>query len=302
MFDNNSLEKSEQLKGSLFVFSTYLFWGVQPIFWKQLQGINSFQLIAHRIFWSFLFFIVILKYNNKVDKLKEVVKDKKKLFLTIFAGYIVSANWLIYIYAINTNRILETSLGYYINPIISVILGMIFLKERFNKNQMISFFFACLGVSVIIIKFRVLPWIAILLPIMFGVYGLIKKVADLDPIVSMAIETMAIMPIGLGYLLFTEITGVGHLFSDGPLITFYLIMTGVVTSLPLWWFAIGARKIKLSTIGFIQFVSPTLSLIIGVTIYNEPFEFIQAISFGLIGIGILIYTYSVYMENKKAIE
>ena len=299
MVKSREFEKSEQLKGATFVFSTYLFWGVQPIFWKQLKHIDSFELIAHRIFWSFLFFLFILKYKNKFSEMKEVFKDRKKLGLTIVAGYLISINWLIYIYAINTNRILETSLGYYINPIISVILGMIFLKEKFNKSQMMSFVFACLGVLVVIIKFKHLPWIAMILPVMFGIYGLLKKITDLDPVVSMVIETMAIMPIGLGYLLFVEFSGKGHLFSDGPLITFYLIMTGVVTSLPLWWFAIGARKIKLSTIGFIQFISPTLSLIIGVMIYNETFEFIQAISFGLIGIAIIIYINSIYLENKK---
>lgn len=299
MLEKKGLDKSEKLKGVLFVFSTYLFWGVQPIFWKQLKHIDSFQLIAHRIFWSFLFFLIILKYQNKISEIKEVMKDRKKFILTVFAGYLISANWLIYIYAINSNRILETSLGYYINPIISVILGMIFLKEKFNKNQILSFVFACLGVLVIIVKFRSLPWIAMLLPVMFGVYGLIKKLTNLDPVVSMAIETMAIMPIGFGYLLFTEITNKGHLFSDGPLITFYLIMTGVVTSLPLWWFAIGARKIKLSSIGFIQFISPTISLIIGVLIYNEVFERTQMISFGLIGIGIIIYINAMYKENKS---
>ncbi|MDM8533470.1 EamA family transporter RarD [Clostridiaceae bacterium HSG29] len=299
MIDKNDFVKSEKLKGVLFVLLTYLFWGVQPIFWKQLKHIDSIQLIAHRIFWSFLFFLVILKYQNKISEIKEVMKDKKKFGLTVFAGYLISANWFIYIYAINTNRILETSLGYYINPIISVILGMIFLKEKFNKNQILSFIFACLGVLVIIVKFKALPWIAMVLPVMFGAYGLIKKLTNLDPVVSMAIETMAIMPIGLGYLLFTEITNVGHLFSDGPLITFYLIMTGVVTSLPLWWFAIGARKIKLSSIGFIQFISPTISLIIGVLIYNETFEITQMISFGLIGIGIIIYINAMYKENRS---
>jgi len=301
MLEKNGFAKSEKLKGVLFVFSTYLFWGVQPIFWKQLKHIDSFQLIAHRIFWSFLFFLIILKYQNKISEIKEVMKDKKKFALTVFAGYLISTNWLIYIYAINSNRILETSLGYYINPIISVILGMIFLKEKFNKNQILSFAFACLGVLVIIVKFRSLPWIAMVLPVMFGVYGLIKKLTSLDPVVSMAIETMAIMPIGLGYLLFTEITNKGHLFSDGPIITFYLIMTGVVTSLPLWWFAIGARKIKLSSIGFIQFISPTLSLIIGVLMYNEVFEKTQMISFGLIGIGIIIYINTIYKESRSSL-
>lgn len=284
MFKSNSFEKPEEIKGGLFVFSTYLFWGVQPIF------------------WSFLFFLAILKYKNKFFEVKEVFKDRKKLALTILAGYLISVNWLIYIYAINTNRILETSLGYYINPIISAVLGMIFLKEKFNKSQMMSFVFACLGVLVVIIKFRQLLWIAMILPIVFAVYGLIKKITNLEPVVSMLIETMVIMPIGLGYLLFIEFSGKGHLFSDGSLSTFYIIMTGVVTSLPLWWFAIGARKIKLSTIGFIQFVSPTLSLIIGVMIYNEPFEITQVISFGLIGIGIVIYIKSVYSQKKEVLD
>jgi chloramphenicol-sensitive protein RarD len=290
---------TKEVKGTLFVTATYFFWGIQPIYWKQLNHVSSLQLIAHRIFWSFVFFMIILKVKNKLPLLKEVMKDRKKLYLTMFAGYLVSTNWLIYIYAVNSNQILATSLGYYINPLVSVILGMIILKERFNKMQIISFVFACLGVLIIALKYQTLPWIAVSLPLLFGFYGLIKKVVNIDPVVSMAIETMAIMPIGLGYLIFTEVNNTGHLLSDGPLITFYLLLTGVVTSLPLWWFAIGASMIKLSTIGFIQFLSPTLSLIIGVLVYSEPFDTTQLISFGFIWVGIAIYMYTLYSQSRK---
>ena len=285
-------EKDSRLTGMIYVTSTYLFWGIQPIYWKQLGGFSPVELIANRIVWSFVFFMIILRLQKKTSLLREAFKDKKRLIMTCVAGCLVSTNWLIYIYAVNTGQILATSLGYYICPLVSVILGMVFLGERFNRLQMVAFLLACAGVGVVAISYGSLPWIAVSLPLLFGVYGLFKKMIGLDAVVSMVIEIMAILPLGLGYMLYIELEGQGHLFSDGPYMTFMLLLTGVVTSLPLWWFAKGASMVKLSTIGFMQFLAPTISLIMGVVMYREPFTSVQLYSFGLIWAAIAVFIYS----------
>lgn len=284
---------SATLVGALYVTATYVFWGVQPFYWKQLAHISPVQLIAHRMVWSFVFFFIILKLQRKTNLLKEAFQDKKRFFLTCLAGYFVSANWLIYIYAVTTNQIVAASLGYYINPLFSVVLGMVFLGERFNKLQLGAFLMACAGVAVVAVSYGRLPWIAVSLPLLFGTYSLLKKILGLDAVVSMTIETMALLPVGLSCLVFAEATGQGHLFSEGPYMTFMLLLTGVVTSLPLWWFAKGAALVKLSTIGFLQFLSPTLSLIIGVLVYGEPFTRVQLVSFGFIWAAMALFILSI---------
>ncbi len=290
-------KKDSTFIGMIYVTSTYLFWGIQPIYWKQLGRYNAVELIANRIVWSFVFFMIILRLQKKMPLLKESFRDKKRFFMTCLAGYLVSANWLIYIYAVNTGQILATSLGYYICPLVSVVLGMIFLGERFNKLQMLAFLLACAGVGVVAISYGSLPWIALSLPLLFGVYGLFKKMIGLDAVVSMVIEIMAILPLGLGYMIYIESTGKGHLLSDGGYMTFMLLLTGVVTSVPLWWFAKGTSMVKLSTIGFMQFLAPTISLIMGVLMYNEPFSSVQLYSFGLIWAAIAVFIYTIVKKN-----
>jgi chloramphenicol-sensitive protein RarD len=291
-------KKDSTFMGMVYVTSTYAFWGIQPIYWKQLSHINAVELIANRIVWSFVFFMIILRLQKKMPLLKEAVKDRKRFLLTCVAGYLVSANWLIYIYAVTNGQILATSLGYYICPLISVILGMMFLGERFNKLQMLAFALACAGVGVVAISYGSLPWIAVSLPLLFGVYGLFKKMLGMDAVVSMIIELMAILPLGLGYLIYIEVIGQGHLFSGGGYMTFMLLLTGIVTSLPLWWFAKGASIVKLSTIGFMQFLAPTMTLIMGVFMYNEPFSSVQLYSFGLIWAAIAVFIYTIIPKRS----
>ena len=286
-------KKSSTYIGMLYVTATYVFWGIQPIYWKQLADISAIELIANRIVWSFVFFMIILRLQKKTPLLKEAMRDRKKFYLTCLAGYLVSANWLIYIYAVNTGQILATSLGYYICPLVSVVLGMIFLKERFNRLQMLAFGLACAGVAVVAVSYGNLPWIAVSLPLLFGVYGLFKKMIGYDAVVSMVIEIMAILPIGLAYLVYVESTGKGHLLTSGPYMLFMLLLTGVVTSLPLWWFAKGTSMVTLSTIGFMQFLSPTISLVMGVLLYKEPFTSVQLYSFGLIWAAIAVFIYTI---------
>lgn len=291
-------EKDSHLTGVLYVTATYLFWGIQPIYWRQLSYISPVQLIANRIVWSFVFFFLIMKLQGKTALFKLALKDRKRFLLTCLAGYLVSANWLVYIYAVNSGQILATSLGYYINPLISVVLGMIFLGERFNKLQLGAFLLSCAGVGVVAVSYGNLPWIAVSLPILFGVYGLLKKILKQDAVVSMTIETMALLPVGLSYLIFVEATGKGFLFSSTPYMTFMLLLTGVVTSLPLWWFAKGAALVKLSTIGFLQFLSPSLSLILGVLVYGEPFSKVQLLSFGFIWAAMALFIYTILPKRN----
>ncbi|WP_079477831.1 EamA family transporter RarD [Halobacillus salinus] len=282
-----------QKLGILYTASAYILWGVLPIYWKLIQQIPAFEILAHRIIWSFVFMgaIVLIARKRKgfSQQLREIIQDKKQLIGITLASVAISINWVTYIWAVNTDLVIEASLGYYINPLVSILLGMIVLKETFSKVQWLAFLLAGCGVAYMTFHFGSVPWIALLLAFSFGTYGLLKKLVPLNAMYGLTIETMIVTPVALIYLL-NQQTGQWGQIELVSLPSLLLFGAGIVTAIPLLLFSAGAKRIPLSMVGFLQYFAPTIMLAIGVFLYDEPFTQVHGISFTLIWAGLAVYT------------
>ncbi|MDR4886897.1 EamA family transporter RarD [Fredinandcohnia sp. QZ13] len=282
--------------GILYTTIAYIAWGVLPLYWKLIDYVPAFEILAHRIIWSLVFVLLVILVSKKgkrfITSLKEIVKNKLKLIGIVGSAILITINWATYIWAVNTDHIIDASLGYYINPLVSVLLGIIVLKERILFWQGISFGLAGMGVLILTIQYGSFPWVAITLALSFGFYGLTKKLAKLDSLVGLAMETLVVAPIALIYLAVLNKGGVDS-FSGATFDVQLLLMgAGVVTALPLLWFAAGANRIPLSVVGILQYISPTISLLLGVFLYHEHFTKVHLVTFIFIWTALLIYSFS----------
>ncbi|RAK18435.1 chloramphenicol-sensitive protein RarD [Anoxybacillus vitaminiphilus] len=281
--------------GVLYVALAYFMWGVLPLYWKWLDHIAAGEILAHRIFWSFVFMILLLMFNRQLTlfwkQLQMAVQNPKQAISVITAALLISMNWFIYIWAVNHEHIVETSLGYYINPLVSVALGMIVLKERLNIWQLISFILAMIGVLMITIQYGSFPWIAISLAVSFGFYGLAKKVATFDSSIGLTFETMVVTPIALLYIVYAQAKGIGS-FDITDWSTLLLMGTGPATALPLLYFAKGVKRIPLTMIGFLQYIAPTITLLLGIFLFHETFTKTHLYSFSFIWAALIIFSIS----------
>ncbi|MDR2233020.1 MAG: EamA family transporter RarD [Tannerella sp.] len=291
-------------KGIFFALISYLSWGLLPIFWKQLETIPSVEILAHRMLWSTVFTLILCLLMKK-HSFFDYFSHAKSLFRLAVTGLLLTLNWGIYIYAINSDQIVETSLGYFINPLVSIVLGMIFLGEKLNKTQLIAFMFAVAGVAYLAVNYGHFPWIAISLALTFGVYGLLKKQMNYDSMSALAVETALIAPFALAYLIFGASVagwspvGTDSINSQPVSIVALLLLAGLVTSLPLYWFGMAAVRIPLYSIGFFQYISPTINLFIGIFIYHEVFSADHAISFSLIWVGLALYIGDIIVKIRR---
>lgn len=301
--------ESQERQGIFFAAFAYALWGLLPIYWKFLSEVSADEILANRVFWSFWFMLVLLMVTGNLRAFKQeglsLIKRKKRLLALVAASVLISINWFIYIWAVNTNQMVEASLGYYINPLVSVLLGVIVLKEILSKAQVVSFILALIGVLIITLSYGVFPWIAFTLAMSFGLYGLVKKMIKVDPAIGLTLETLTIMPIALIYMGYLMGSGSPALFSGMLDIDLLLIGAGAATAIPLLFFAKGAQKIPLYMIGFLQYIAPTLTLLLGVFVYNEPFSTIDLISFIFIWASLTLFTYSRskwYLARPKRIK
>lgn len=292
---------TEFKKGFFFAFGAYILWGILPIYWELISDIGAFEILAFRIVLSmvFMLFILIITKNTAPFKrdIKQLFTNPIQLIAIIAAGYVITINWGTFIWAVTNGHVLQSSLGYYINPLVSILLALIFLKERFNKLEWIAIGLAVMGVLYMTLKMGVFPGISLLLAGSFGVYGLIKKIVPIDAISSITIECIVTAPAGFIYLWY--ICQNGGLSFGMNSSSFWLIFSGAVTAVPLILFSAGARRIPLSLTGFIQYIGPTLMFILGIFLFKEPFDIDQLITFVFIWIGIIIYSISQYFKIKK---
>ncbi|HHQ7379471.1 EamA family transporter RarD [Staphylococcus xylosus] len=292
---------TEFKKGIFFAFGAYFLWGILPIYWGLINDIGAFEILSFRIVLSMIFmlFIVILTKNTEPFKrdIQRLFTNPIQLIAIIAAGYVITINWGTFIWAVTNGHILQSSLGYYINPLVSILLALIFLKERFNKLEWIAIGLAVVGVLYMTLKIGVFPGISLLLAGSFGIYGLIKKLIPIDAISSITIECIVTAPAGFIYLWY--IWHHGGLTFGMNVSSFWLLFSGAVTAVPLILFSAGARRIPLSLTGFIQYIGPTLMFLIGIFLFKEPFDLDQLITFIFIWIGIIIYSISQYVKIKK---
>lgn len=283
---------NDSTKGIWYSITAYALWGILPFYWKLLSGIRSEEILSHRIIWSFLLVIAILLLTGRGNSLVKVLSNRKTLLVMFVAALLISVNWYTFIWAVNHAQVVQASLGYYINPLISVTLGMTVLRERMNVSQWFAVILAAIGIGVITVEYGTIPWIALILAFSFAFYGLVKKMAPVEAMIGLAYETAILAPVAFLYVLFLGWKGAGSFGHVSFATTFYLIMAGVATTLPLFWFAKGAQRIPLSMLAFIQFLSPTISLLIGIFAFHETFTKVHLISFSLIWSAILLYTLS----------
>ncbi len=275
--------------GILYTTVAFFTWGVLPFYWKLLGRVPAFEILAHRILWSLVFVSIVLLLRGRVQ-VRDLLTDPRKRKFLLTTGALIGINWFTYVYAVNSEHIVEVSMGYYINPLLSVLLGIVVLKERLNFIQVIAFLLACTGVLYLTIGYGRFPWIALLLACAFALYGLFKKVSNVESMPALMIETLVLLPVALGIIFYQMLSGRGALFSLSVSTDFLLIFAGVVTVLPLFWFAEGAKRIPLSNVGFLQYIAPTLMLLIGIFVYSETFTTAHLISFGFVWTGLALYT------------
>jgi len=284
-------------------------WGITPIYWKLVQHVPSGEILAQRVFWAFIFMLILLfamkKWHTYIIFVKEIMK-KPALFWSLFiASVLISANWGIFMWAVMKGKILEASLGQYIIPLTSVLLGVIVLKEKLNRTQILAFILAGIGVLTLTLHYGVFPWISLSLALTFGLYGLAKRKIKADSTIGLTLETMVISPIALVYILYLMFQSQSQFF-DSFSTSLLLMGGGMVTALPLLLFTKSAKKVSLSMLGILQYISPTLSLLVGVGLYHESLTRAHFIAFIFIWLALAIYTFSSItkrgQENKKQLE
>lgn len=277
-------------RGTILALSAYLLWGILPVYWKQLTSVPALETTAHRVVWSALFISLLLLVRRRWTPLRTALRSRRTFITFGATAALILVNWLVYLYAVNGNHLVEASLGYYINPLVNVLLGVLFLRERPRPIQWLAIGIAAVGVSHMTLQYGRLPWIALSLAFTFGFYGLIKKTALVPAVEGMLLE-MSILTIPLGgYLVYLTSTGSGAFPQAGLTISSLLAAAGIVTAAPLILFSAGAQRVPMTVLGLLQYIAPTMQFMLGIVVYREPFAPAQLIGFVIIWSALAIFT------------
>lgn len=290
------MSRSTERDGIIAALSAYTLWGLVPIFFKQLEAVPALEIIAHRVVWSLLLVGALLVFRRRLGSVWNAARDPRILVRTALAAALVMTNWLIFVWAVNAGRILETSLGYFINPLFSIVLAVLVLGERLRPRQWVAVSLACIGVAFEGWRIGGLPWVSLALAATFGSYGLLRKQLPLDAAGGLWLETACAAPFALGYLLW--LGGTGSFGSNIPT-SLLLIATGPVTAIPLLLFAIGARRLPLATMGFLQYTAPSLTFLVAIFLYNEPMNLARLLAFAAIWAGLALYTADLVLQRRS---
>ncbi|MFO7654729.1 MAG: EamA family transporter RarD [Candidatus Krumholzibacteriia bacterium] len=286
-------------RGVLYGLAAYVWWGAVPLYFKAVAHVPPPEVLAHRVVWSFLLLAVWLGFAGRMTAARRALADRRTLATLVGSALLVSMNWLIFIWAVSTARVVEASLGYFINPLVNVLLGMVFLGERLRRAQWVSLALAMTGVAVLTAWLGSLPWIALVLAFSFGFYGLLRKTADVDGPVGLMVETGLLVPAALAFLLLRAGREQLVFGNSDPATDLLLVAAGAVTALPLVWFVAGARRLPLSTMGFLQYVAPTGQFLLGVLAFGELFTTAHALGFGTIWTALAIYSWDLARHRGR---
>jgi chloramphenicol-sensitive protein RarD len=290
---------NQQTYGVLFGLAAFTSWGFLPAYWKQMQAVSPFEILCHRIGWSCIFLCIIISLQKRWGEVACIARTPAKLKSLVLSGMIIGVNWFVYIWAVNSGRVVETSLGYYINPMINVLIGYLLLGERFSRLQYIAVFFALAGVVYSLSAYGALPLFALSLAVSFAFYGYARKKIQAAPLPGLLIETMVLFVPALAYIIFKQVA-MDSPFMKDPELTLWMIGAGVVTSLPLLWFAESAKRLNLSTIGILQYLAPSIAFMLGVFVYRESFDRHNLITFGCIWMGVFLYTWESLNKRRRS--
>ncbi len=286
-------------RGVWFALGAYLTWGLFPIYWQLLKHVPALELLSHRIIWSLASLAIVISLARQWGDFRALALNRKMLGLYSIAGALIGVNWLIYVWAVNSDFIVETSLGYFINPLLSVLLGVIFFRERLRPFQWFPVGLAAAGVVYLTSVYGRLPWIALSLAFSFGFYGMVKKMAPLSSMFGLTLETGVLLLPALGYLLYMEFTGQASFLHTGLPSDALMVGAGLVTTIPLLMFASAARAIPLSALGIMQYIAPTLQFLIGVLVFKEPFTPTMAIGFGIVWVALALFWGEGFYNNSR---
>lgn len=293
-------KNKEYEQGVAFAILCSVLWGFLPVYWKSLEPINPLLILFYRIVLAFGFALILAVIFYKWEGIIKPLKEKGVLRSFFFAGILISLNWGIYIWAVSSGYIIQTCIGYYIEPLIVCIFGIVLFHEKLNKFKAAAFLLACLGVAVILIYYRQVPVIALTLAVSFASYAAIKKKLKLDAVLALLYETMLLVPPALAVILYYELSGKGAFAHGQPVQIFSLALAGILTGTPLMLFAMAANRISLVTLGITEYISPSITLLLGIFLYKEPFDRIELITFAIIWAGLVIFTAGEIRESRAA--
>lgn len=293
-------ESREGLKGLVYAASAFLIWGLSPIYWKTLASVPPFEIVLHRVVWSFFFVIPLVPLQGQTAELLAALKSPRSLLTLLSTTLFVATNWLLFVWSVNAGLVLQASLGYYINPLFSVLLGVVFLKERLRRAQLVAVVLAGAGVLYLTLGLGRFPWVALTLALTFGLYGLVRKVTPVSALVGLAVETLLLLPPSLAYLGYLYGTGRGAFLRMGLKTDLLLMASALVTALPLLLFTLGARRINLSTLGFMQYMVPSCFFLFAVFVFHEPISWVQIWTFALIWAALAIYSADSVVYHRRS--
>jgi chloramphenicol-sensitive protein RarD len=275
--------------GAVYASGAFFLWGAAPLYFRLLRGVAALEIIAHRVLWSMLFLLLLVPLTGRFSAVKAVLRQRRTLAMLAISGALVTSNWLTFVWAVNAGRVLETSLGYFITPQINVLLGFLFLGERLRRTQWLAVALAMAGVVNQIVMLGQLPWVSLVLALTFGCYGLFRKQIPVDPLTGLLIETGIGAPVAAAYLLHLARHQSLAFLHRGWLTDGLLLLLGLVTAVPLLMFAAGARRLPLATVGFLQYLAPTMTFVLAVFVFGEPLGAARITTFALIWAGIAVY-------------
>ncbi len=288
-------------KGILYGIGAYLLWGIFPIYWKWLHTVPAIQVISHRIIWSFVLLALILFVTRQWKAFRSAAFSRRVVLIYLASAILLSINWLTYVWAVNAGFVIETSLGYFINPLISVLLGVIFLREKLRTWQWVPIGLAAIGVVYVAVSYGQFPWIALTLAFSFGIYGLVKKVAPLGSLYGLTLETGLLFLPAVGFLVYMQSIGQGAFLQGGFIKDMLMIGAGVVTTIPLLLFASAAQLIPLSTVGVLQYITPTMMFLLGVLAYHEPFNRSHLIGFCIVWLALILFWGEGWLASRRRV-
>ncbi|MDX2186889.1 MAG: EamA family transporter RarD [Opitutaceae bacterium] len=295
---NDDHESRSRTVGAFCALGGFLMWGCFPLFWKSLHEIPALEAIMHRVVWSCVFLLPVVAWQNRLTELVTTFRSPRVLGLSVAKSLLLSANWLIYIWAVNRGMVVESSLGYFLVPLVNVAFGRLFQGERFTVMQRIAILFAMAGVGLLLFQVGHVPWVALGLAGTWSIYGLLKKRSALGPIVGLTVETLVLFLPCAAMLGYWAIEGKGGLGHTSALTQVLILSTGVVTAVPLVLFAKGAQSIRMTTLGLLQYITPTVQFLIGIFVYQEPFDAARLRAFVLIWIGLAIYSVDAVLAER----
>ncbi|MGI1670238.1 MAG: EamA family transporter RarD [Neptuniibacter sp.] len=298
------MNSKEEVKGIYYAVLAFVIWGLVPVYFKAVDHIEPLEVVSHRVIWSALFLALVLMLSRRLLVTFRMLKSSRLMLGLLFSALVVSINWLVFIWAVGQEKIVETTLGYFINPLINIVFGFFIFSERLRFLQWCAVALAAAGVAYQLITFGELPWIALVLALSFSTYGVLRKKIKVDAVAGLFIETLWLSPLAIIYLLVLNHYGQLQFFQEGTDSMFLLLAAGLVTSFPLLAFAAGAKRISLTLLGFIQYLGPSLALLIAVYYYNEPMDMQRLVTFVFIWAALVLFTVEgvVYQKGKLSAQ